>query len=251
MNKGNIKFLLLFLPMMILSIYQGNLINQKNIELNSKSETIAVSAALNKAQGILLTDQKNLYESLLKVERERSEFLRDNAEYMTALDPLRPYFTEDERIEILKDIKEGSVFHGGKFHVTYGFRERKRQEGRYKLHPGGDMVPVGSDWYITPFAAGEVVNVADDIIYGKCITIRHSERFETFYAHNNTIYDRADVGQMVGPDDVIALMGNTGDVYSSEGGDGSHLHLEFRFYISEGFYVCIDPIPFLVNGMDS
>lgn len=62
--------------------------------------------------------------------------------------------------------------------------------------------------------------------YGKYVVISHNNGTQTLYAHlsENLVYE----GQMVYQGQPIGLMGNTGKVIASPGGDGTHLHFEIR-----------------------
>ena len=60
--------------------------------------------------------------------------------------------------------------------------------------------------------------------YGNHITIDHGDGYTTLYAHCNEVY--VVEGQYVSQGDVIAQMGNTGQVY---GVTGIHLHLVLTY----------------------
>jgi murein DD-endopeptidase MepM/ murein hydrolase activator NlpD len=74
-------------------------------------------------------------------------------------------------------------------------------------------------------ASGVVVKSSDgwNYGYGKYIVIDHGNDIQTLYAHNNV--RKVEVGDEVKTGQLIALMGNTGNVW---GPTGIHLHYEVR-----------------------
>lgn len=174
--------------------------------------------------------------------------IKDNYEIMTALKPLEDLLSEDEIDELIKDIPHGSFFRVP-FQITAGFGESIGFHGVPRTkHRGIDAIPKNADsadWTITPVGSGVVEDIGISDVYGKHITIRHSENIRTFYAHLETIYYSAEVGSIVTPDTKIGLMGNTGMTSSdSEFGDGSHLHAEYQVWVGDR-WVSINPLPFL------
>jgi len=177
--------------------------------------------------------------SVLDEKNIEIEEIKKNAEMMIALRPLKDYYTDDEISEILKEIPHGKIFRGD-FRCAANFGESVGFHGAWRLrHQGWDIYPVGDDWMITPLAAGESVNFSDNNIYGLNITIQHSERVQSFYAHGETVYNRATRGNMVEADTVIMKMGESGLA------DGPHLHFEIRVKVGANKYVAIDPEPFV------
>ena len=86
-------------------------------------------------------------------------------------------------------------------------------------HPGVDIaVPVGTE--IRAAGGGLVVEVSDNVDYGKFLRIRHADRYETLYGHTSRILVRE--GDIVEPGQVIAHSGNTGR------STAPHLHFEVR-----------------------
>ena len=76
--------------------------------------------------------------------------------------------------------------------------------------------------------------------FGNVVTIKHSDRFITIYAHCDTVRVRA--GQQVAQGQVIATVGSTG--WSTN----SHLHYEVRSDLEQpGRYDPIDPRIYILN----
>ncbi|PIB24792.1 peptidase M23 [Amylibacter kogurei] len=108
----------------------------------------------------------------------------------------------------------------GSFRYTsgFGYRSDPKTGGR-RLHKGRDMAgPRGTP--IVATADGVVTFSGRQSGYGNLVKIRHSQGFETFYAHLNAI--RVKNGQRVSRGDRIGDMGNTGR------STGVHLHYEIR-----------------------
>lgn len=86
-----------------------------------------------------------------------------------------------------------------------------------KTHEGID-VEAGNGESILAALDGTVVDTGSSPSYGKYLRIRHSNGFETVYAHCSAV--SAMQGQNVAQGDVIAKVGNTGASV------GTHLHFE-------------------------
>lgn len=167
--------------------------------------------------------------------------VKENAEMMIALKPLKDYYSDTEISEIMKEIPRGRIFRG-EFNVSANFGESVGLHGKYRqFHTGWDIYATGSDWMITPLAPGEVTNFADDRVYGLNLTIEHSERVQSFYGHGAHVYEQATTGRIVDDDTVIMQMGSTG--MSS----GPHLHFENRVKVAENKWISIDPKPFVIR----
>lgn len=94
-------------------------------------------------------------------------------------------------------------------------------------HAGVDIPPKPSlhkKTKIVAAAAGKVITSRLGRGYGNFIEIDHGNGMITLYAHLSSLL--VQVGQEVKQGEHIAFMGCTGDVYSSNGGDGTHLHFE-------------------------
>lgn len=106
----------------------------------------------------------------------------------------------------------------GSFRYTSGFGKRRDPKtGGWRQHNGADMAgPRGTT--IVATADGTVTFAARRGGYGRMVRIRHSQGFETLYAHLNSI--NVKVGQKVSRGDKIGAMGNSGR------STGVHLHYE-------------------------
>ena len=94
-------------------------------------------------------------------------------------------------------------------------------------HAGVDIPPkpsLNKKTKIVAAAAGKVITSRLGRGYGNFIEIDHGNGMITLYAHLSSLL--VQVGQEVKQGEHIAYMGCTGDVYSSSGGDGTHLHFE-------------------------
>lgn len=88
------------------------------------------------------------------------------------------------------------------------------------FHKGIDYAaPAGTPVYAS--AAGKVIYSGyNSGGYGKLVIIEHSNGYQTYYAHNSSLY--VNVGETVSQGERIAGVGSTGD------STGNHLHFEIR-----------------------
>ncbi|MEF9952576.1 MAG: peptidoglycan DD-metalloendopeptidase family protein [Clostridium sp.] len=100
----------------------------------------------------------------------------------------------------------------GRFSSYYGARWGKTHKGVDIAAPIGEPV-VASE-------GGEVLFSGDKGTFGKCVIIRHSNGYETLYAHNSALVVKT--GEKVYKGQVIAKVGNTGR------STGPHLHFEIK-----------------------
>ncbi len=91
--------------------------------------------------------------------------------------------------------------------------------GVYGMHGGIDLA-ANSGTQIKPALAGRVIKSKYSSDYGYFIMIDHGDNLTTLYAHCSELI--SEVGDTVGKDDVIALVGSTGR------STGPHLHFEVR-----------------------
>jgi len=98
-----------------------------------------------------------------------------------------------------------------------GFLTQSLLAGEDGDHPGIDIaVPRGS--YIRAAGGGEVIEAAEDPVYGRFVLIDHGNGVWTRYGH--AIYLTVERGQSVKRGEVIALSGSTGR------STAPHLHFE-------------------------
>ena len=99
--------------------------------------------------------------------------------------------------------------------LTQGFRR-----GHYALDISNKLnapIYASADGVVTKSAHGWNYG------YGKYIIVDHGNGVETLYAHNNVL--KVSTGDQIKAGELIALMGNTGNVW---GPTGIHLHFEVR-----------------------
>lgn len=98
-----------------------------------------------------------------------------------------------------------------------GFVTQELYDGGTGDHPGLDIA-VPSDSYIRAAGGGTVVDVGEDVVYGRFVVIDHGEATASLYGHASTTFVR--LGQSVRERQVIALSGSTGR------STAPHLHFE-------------------------
>ena len=98
-----------------------------------------------------------------------------------------------------------------------GFVTQGLHEDIEGAHPGLDIA-VASDSYIRAAGGGTVVDVGEDVVYGRYVVIDHGEGYATLYGHASM--NLVTLGQTVREREVIALSGSTGR------STGPHLHFE-------------------------
>ena len=87
------------------------------------------------------------------------------------------------------------------------------------FHPGVDIAcAVGTPVLST--AAGTVISVAYDSVYGNVVVVGHSDSVTTVYGHNDSVL--VEVGEKIMAGSRVALSGNTGI------STAPHLHYEVR-----------------------
>jgi murein DD-endopeptidase MepM/ murein hydrolase activator NlpD len=101
-------------------------------------------------------------------------------------------------------------------YVTRGSADSSDYSGP---HPGLDVaVPLGTP--IRAAGGGTVVEVGDDVRYGRFVRLEHRDGYETLYAHASQILVKQ--GDKIPSGRRIALSGNTGQ------STAPHLHFEIR-----------------------
>jgi murein DD-endopeptidase MepM/ murein hydrolase activator NlpD len=216
---------------------------------NFVDEKIEILQTRINEQSDLIRDMRvitNAYDQLIiehEALQEEYQDFKEKKEMIQALDPLKEFFTDDDILTIIDEIPHGTVF-SSDFLIMAGFGDSVTEHGRYRDHKGIDIIPVGDDWMITPIASGMSTTFTIDTVYGKAVTIQHSDRVRSFYAHGSNVYYRALPGEQVESDSIIMRMGNTGTTYSNGTGTGAHLHFMLEIFNGEQ-WIAIDPLPFL------
>ena len=98
-----------------------------------------------------------------------------------------------------------------------GFVTQALLEGDAGQHPGLDIA-VPLDSYVRASGAAVVVDVGEDPVYGRFVTLDHGDGYRTVYAHASETL--VELGQHVRRNEVIALSGSTGR------STAPHLHFE-------------------------
>jgi murein DD-endopeptidase MepM/ murein hydrolase activator NlpD len=98
-----------------------------------------------------------------------------------------------------------------------GFVTQGLLRGEAGEHPGLD-VAVPTDSYIRAAGAAVVVDVGEDPVYGRFVTLDHGAGYRSLYAHASQTL--VELGQHVRRNEVIALTGSTGR------STAPHLHFE-------------------------
>lgn len=98
-----------------------------------------------------------------------------------------------------------------------GFVTQGLHQGMEGEHPGLDIA-VASDSYIRAAGGGVVVDVGEDVVYGRFVVLDHGDGFSTLYGHASMTLVR--LGENVRERQVVALSGSTGR------STGPHLHFE-------------------------
>lgn len=141
----------------------------------------------------------------------------------------------------------------GSFKCTskYGINRNLITDGGNFLsgaHEGMDFIPLDGDRSILAIDDGVVEKVVNDSSkgYGRYIRIAHRDGLtSSLYGHLKSTSVKK--GDQVWAGQKIGVMGNTGNVKSSPGGDGSHLHLSVydKNYGADWAKDTIDPADYL------
>ncbi len=115
--------------------------------------------------------------------------------------------------------------HSDAFWLSSCYGPRRKRDGAWGFHHGIDMAALkGTPVYAA--AAGMVTEAAySPRGYGKYIKIKHNKKYETRYAHLDTLGVKA--GQHVRQGTLIGRVGATGLV---RGKNASHLHFEVLLF---------------------
>ncbi len=240
-----ISLSLLFLVMAGIIMEQSvtiDILRQKNSELTTR---ISDQVELIDLQAEVAVAAEELF-LIVKEQKLEIALYKENVEELTALGPLKDALPWEELIQLLGELPRVNLFDTN-WDVTANFGESVGYHGRLRsIHEGLDMMMYGGDGLARAYASGRVIDIGWDDKYGKYLTIQHSDNVRTFYAHAETIFYAADLGQEVIAGQPILRVGHTGQVYSSVGNDGTHLHFELQIKVGET-WVPINPRPWLTK----
>lgn len=93
-------------------------------------------------------------------------------------------------------------------------------------HAGTDMVPKTGDPKIVATADAVVLFTGQIAGYGNTVILGHADGSQTLFGHMDTFNPKLKVGQTIPRAHWLGHMGATGNVVSSNGGSGAHLHWE-------------------------
>ena len=107
--------------------------------------------------------------------------------------------------------------------ISSKFGKRKHPiSGKWKTHKGTDYA-AKTGTPIMSTANGTIEFAGRKGGYGKCVIVKHNDKYKTLYAHMSKIKSGISNGAYVKQTDIIGYVGSTG--YAT----GPHLHLEVRY----------------------
>lgn len=208
-------------------------INVKTIEMNEYEEKIPYSVVYQKTNTLYEGENKIKQKGIEGTKKVNVELVKMNGilENENIID--EKVMREPENMIVLKGTKKSLVAKAyGKFDTPTRGKLTSRFGKRWgKSHKGIDIAaPVGTK--IKAADSGKVIFAGWKNGYGKVVIISHGNRYETYYAHCNTI--KVKKGDSVKKGQVIATVGKTGRV------TGANLHFETR---KNG--VAVDPLKYI------
>ncbi len=185
----------------------------ENIKLKKQiiqqQEELDISAKYIKQLNKKITEDRNLVSSS-KTNEEKIQALKNTymeEQYKDVNKDSKKAIQYDEQRRFLPDI----IPLKGNYAISQRFSEK---------HPALDFAaPTGSE--VVAVAAGEILSVYYDEIYGNVIMIDHFNEYATLYAHLATTFFESN--NTVEKGETIALVGNTGN------SSAPHLHFEIMF----------------------
>lgn len=262
-------------PTVIRRVYKTNFLNEQRVERDIQRERLRENVVQMSSIERSLEEQRIRVEKLITVygldrtlgqggfstpirtgrladeplnDAQRREISLKNAmrRLQEQLDILARY--EAANADIVRHTPSILPLPGDQFVLTSPFGNRVSPFTRTAdFHKGLDLsAPTGTQVYATAdgvvtfagrYPLGQSVNWWR---FGNVVTIKHSDRFITIYAHCDTVRVRA--GQAVSQGEVIATVGSTG--WSTN----SHLHYEVRSDLEvANRYDPIDPRIYILN----
>ena len=205
--KYNITLFLIIVVIITAIFYAENIKLKKQITQQQKE--LDISAKYIKQLNKKNTENRDLVSSS-KTSEEKIQVLKDTylkEQYKDVNKASQKTIKYDEQRRFLPDI----IPVKGDFAISQRFSEK---------HPGLDFAaPTGSE--VVAVAAGEILSVYYDEIYGNVIMIDHFNKYATLYAHLATTFFESN--NTVEKGETIALVGNTGN------SSAPHLHYEIMF----------------------
>lgn len=215
---------------------EKNQIEERSLELNSKTEELETQKRNQQRAQIALSNTKLLRANYISKLSEEEKTLQSQIdEYYKQINEVEAEIRNLVVLSTLGKDYQGGVMHWpiyGHYTVTskYGMRTHPIT-GVYKLHTGVDIGANIGDPF-TAIADGVVVKAAYNAAYGNMVIIDHGGGVQTLYAHGSSI--EVQVGQSVKAGDLILKVGMTG--YAT----GPHAHFEIRINGET-----LDPLDFL------
>jgi len=205
--KYAITLLLIIVVLITAWFYAENIKLKKQVV--QQQEELDVSAKYIKQLNKKITEDRNLVSSS-KTSEEKIQTLKDTylkEQYKDVNKDSKNAVQYDEKRRFLPDI----IPVKGDYAISQRFSEK---------HPALDFAaPTGSE--VVAVAAGEILSVYYDEIYGNVIMIDHFNDYATLYAHLATTFFESN--DTVEKGETIALVGNTGN------SSAPHLHFEIMF----------------------
>ena len=185
----------------------------ENIKLKKQivqqQEELDISAKYIKQLNKKIAEDRYLVSSS-KTSEEKIQTLKDTymeEQYKDVNEDSKNVIQYDEQRRFLPDI----IPVKGNYAISQRFSEK---------HPALDFAaPTGSE--VVAVAAGEILSVYYDEIYGNVIMIDHFNEYASLYAHLATTFFESN--DTVEKGETIALVGNTGN------SSAPHLHFEIMF----------------------
>ena len=205
--KYFITSLLIIVVLITAWFYSENIKLKKQIV--QQQEELDVSAKYIKQLNKKIIEGRNLISSS-KTSEEKIQTLKNTylkEQYKDVNKDSKNAVQYDEKRRFLPDI----IPVKGDYAISQRFSEK---------HPALDFAaPTGSE--VVAVAAGEILSVYYDEIYGNVIMIDHFNDYATLYAHLATTFFESN--DTVEKGETIALVGNTGN------SSAPHLHFEIMF----------------------
>jgi len=228
--------------------YLNNLVDKKNMEINSKKKELITK---NREIKSVLVEQKRLKNKIIKLKTEigkKEKFLNEINDKIEDIERILQFtppkaMGKSEKLDlakldlvdkkfILANIPNGYPVKFKGVSSKFGWRQHPILHKK-EFHPGIDLrASMKTPVYATANGIVEFAKYHKRSGYGKLLIIDHNFGFKTLFGHLNKIVVKN--GDFVRKGDIVAYTGNTGL------SNGPHLHYEVR-YIG----VILNPINFI------